>query len=60
MPAMPGPARKYKILCEFFQKRAIKLQAAVNDLTKQKTDGQLRAFPPTKFDGTSGTVLLSN
>ena len=28
MPAMPGPTRKYKILCEFFQKRAIELQAA--------------------------------
>jgi len=28
MPSTPGPAHKHKILCVFFQKRAIELQAA--------------------------------
>ena len=34
MPVMPSPARKQKIVREFFQKRVIELQTAVIDCVR--------------------------
>ena len=40
MPVMPSPARKQKIVREFFQKRAIELQTAVIVLVPVATRNQ--------------------
>jgi hypothetical protein len=42
VPVMPGPACKQRIVCAFFQKRAIDLQAAVMHRLKSRMNGKER------------------